>query len=164
MPFVAIAFGSNVGDRVRHIVDALKLVGEFVKDMKVSGLYETAPMYVTDQPDFINGVVIGQTDLGPTGLLSALKETERAVGRAERERNGPREVDLDIIWMDSEPEPGGPDLPHPRGHERRFVLDPLNEIAPNLLLPGYGTVQDLLMDSSVQSQLVRRVADAPVLI
>lgn len=136
----------------------------FMNNMVVSGLYETAPMYETDQPPFLNGAVTGETDLSPSDLLGRLKEIERQGGRAIRQRNGPREVDLDIVAYGRLQQDGAPQLPHPRAFERRFVLEPLNEIAPHFILPGYGIVRDLLADEHVQTQQVRRISDAPILL
>ena len=160
-----VAFGSNVGDRVRHILDALRLLRSWVRIEASSGFYETAPMYVEDQPPFLNGAVLIETDLGPQSLLKILKDIEARIGRQARERNGPREIDLDLIDAEGVTEAtDGLTLPHPRAYERRFVLEPLNEIAPDWVLRGYGTVCDLLARPDVQSQEVRRTADAPVLI
>lgn len=161
-----IAFGSNVGDRERNINSALKELARHLKAVSCSGLYETAPMYVEDQPAFLNGALVVETDLSAERLLRVLKDTEAAIGRQARERNGPREIDLDLIDIDphraGEEPTGTLTVPHPRAHERRFVLEPLNEIAPDWLLKGYGRVRDLLVQPDVQSQEVRRTADAPI--
>ena len=132
----------------------------------ISGLYESDPMYNVDQTPFINGVFLAETCLPPSELLSRLKLIESKLGRIQRVQNGPREIDLDIIWYEGFVSLPGmtPQVPHPRAHERRFVLEPLNEIAPDLLLQGYGVVRDLLTDSGVQSQKVRRIEDAPILL
>ncbi|MBS1713505.1 MAG: 2-amino-4-hydroxy-6-hydroxymethyldihydropteridine diphosphokinase [Armatimonadetes bacterium] len=161
-----VAFGSNVGDRGRHVLEALKFLGSRVGIVASSGLYETAPMYVEDQPPFLNGAVLIETDLDPRELLKLLKDIESRIGRQARERNGPREIDLDLIDFEGDDVDHSATLtvPHPRAHERRFVLDPMNEIAPDWVLNGYGAVRDLLKRADVQSQEVRRTADAPILL
>ena len=163
---VVVAFGSNLGDRQRHIVGALERLERLMQIDRISGLYETRPMYVEDQPSFLNGVVIGRTSLGPLALVSSLKAVEAEVGRLERKRNGPREIDLDLILFgalvlrSSGPTPV--QVPHPRMAERRFVLEPLAEVDPAAVVPKIGTVASLLAKDDVQSQSVRRVADAPL--
>jgi len=155
-----------MGDRAGNIAQALEAVAEFAEMLALSPVYETAALYVTNQTPFINGVFLASTELPPGDLLAKLKEIERQIGRVDRGRNMPREIDLDIVWYeDYVSDPGDvPAVPHPGAHERRFVLEPLNEIAPDLLLPGYGVVRDLLADPGVQSQEVRRVSDAPILV
>ena len=161
---VVLAFGSNTGDRKGHIAEALELVKSFVTILAVSGVYETEPLYVLDQSPFYNGVLVCETELDPSTLLERLKEIETMIGRTAQIRNGPREIDLDIIDFDGQVLEGAIVLPHPRAFERRFVLEPLNEIDPEFLLTGYGRAKELLSDPSVQSQVVRRVADAAILL
>ncbi|HSO08275.1 MAG TPA: 2-amino-4-hydroxy-6-hydroxymethyldihydropteridine diphosphokinase, partial [Pelomicrobium sp.] len=109
-----------------------------------SALYRTAPVGYLDQPDFINAVIAVETALPPRALLDALLAIERAHGRQREFPNAPRTLDLDILMYDHvtlhEP---GLTLPHPRMHERAFVLKPLAEIAPELVLPGHGPVREL---------------------
>ena len=161
-----VSYGSSLGDRTRNIAQAIGAVSAFAEILALSPVYETAALYMTDQNPFINGVFLGQTHLEPAELLTKLKEIEKNIGRVERGRNMPREIDLDVVWYEdyvSKP-PSVPAIPHPGAHQRRFVLEPLNDIAPDLLLPGYGVVRELLSDPGVQSQQVRRVADAPILV
>jgi 2-amino-4-hydroxy-6-hydroxymethyldihydropteridine diphosphokinase len=138
---VYLGLGSNLGDRVSYLRAALDLLiasGE-VAIRAVSSLYETAPMHIADQPAFLNGAVEVQTGLSPLALLHLLKETEQAVGRVQRVRYGPREVDLDILLYDDITVRNHElTIPHPRLAERAFALVPLKEIAPGLLLPGTG--------------------------
>ena len=163
---VVVAFGSNLGDRTRHIADALERLEQLMQIERVSGLYETEPMYVQDQPSFLNGVVTGSTNLGPLALVRGLKAVEREVGRLERIKNGPREIDLDLILFGAlvlRSDARAPvQVPHPRMAERRFVLEPLAEVDPDAVVPEIGTVARLLPKDDVQSQSVRRVADAPI--
>lgn len=150
MTRVLIAFGSNLGDRRDTIYRAVHALGGFIEGIKTSSVYETAPMYVTDQPAFLNGVLRGITPLGPLALVRRLKEVEHQVGRLPRTLNGPREIDLDLLVygrtsLVSNAVPHV-QVPHPRMTERRFVLEPLLELEPDSLwatyLPG-------VMDQSV---------------
>lgn len=143
---------------------ALDSIGGYVRLALVSSIYETAPMYVEDQPTFYNAAAIGESDLGPLALLNRLKQTELEVGREVRNRFGPREIDLDLIayGMLSLTSRGSRrlDVPHPRTGERRFVLAPIVEIAPDLTLPGLGHVVELLSATNAQARDVKRINDA----
>jgi 2-amino-4-hydroxy-6-hydroxymethyldihydropteridine diphosphokinase len=119
----------------------------------ISQLRETDPVGLLDQPRFLNGAVALDTELGPVELLAVLLEIERALGRVrDGVRNGPRSIDLDLLLFDAEtirrPELT---LPHPRLHERRFVLEPLADIDPELRVPGRGTVAELLASLDEQA-------------
>lgn len=135
-----------MGDRQAHIEAAIALLREVVADLRVSRLIETAPMYVTDQPAYLNGAAIGYTDLGPLALLARLKSIESEVGRTPSVRYGPREIDLDLLAYGRVAfrSSGRLEVPHPRTPERRFVLEPLAELDPKLHLPGLGLVATLL--------------------
>lgn len=146
MAEISIALGGNQGDRAALLDDALARMAAFVTISKRSAVYETAPKYVTDQPAFLNMAVAGSTELAPHDLLAALKEIEAALGRTDGPRNGPRPIDLDILFYD-DLQLDTPDLtiPHPRIAERRFVLQPLHDIAPGLSHPSTGkTVSEML--------------------
>lgn len=143
-----VALGANLGTREATLRRAVaRLDGrEDTVVVALSQLRETEPVGLLDQPRFLNGVVVLDTDLGPRGLLDALLEIERELGRVrDGVRNGPRPVDLDLLLYDGETI-DEPDLtvPHPRLHERRFVLEPLADIDPALRVPGRGTVAELL--------------------
>ncbi|MEI6763714.1 MAG: 2-amino-4-hydroxy-6-hydroxymethyldihydropteridine diphosphokinase [Actinomycetes bacterium] len=139
---VVIALGSNLGDRKATLdgaVDALKLI---ITVTKVSSYIETDPVGGPEQPDYLNAVLIGESDLEPTDLLLKMQAIELAAGRERLERWGARTLDLDLILagglvMDTELLT----LPHPRAHERRFVLDPWLEVDPQAILPGFGEVR-----------------------
>lgn len=139
-----IGLGSNVGDRLgylRQAVSRLRSLGEVVS---VSKVYETAPVGYADQGHFLNAVVALRTTLAPETLLPALKNIEKLLGRKPGPRYGPREIDLDILVVGETVRETDPVLPHPEMHRRRFVLQPLADIAPALLVPGKGPVRDLL--------------------
>jgi 2-amino-4-hydroxy-6-hydroxymethyldihydropteridine diphosphokinase len=123
-------------------------------------------MYVEDQPAFLNAALIAETDLGPLPLLQLLKQIEQQIGRKDAPRFGPREIDLDLIsygaaqYKFRESKIEKLVLPHPRAIERRFVLQPLYEIDPDLNLPGLGTVLELLLSTELQAQTVKKLSDA----
>lgn len=153
-----IGFGSNLGDREAVIRSAAARLGV----TRLSPLYETAPMYVEDQPAFLNAVGLLQTEEGPISLLKRLKATELEVGRLPRERYGPREIDLDLLAfgvLQLRSTFSGRSrlhVPHPRLVERRFVLQPLFDLIPDFVLPGLGVVSDLLPLTEEQADQVRR--------
>lgn len=133
-----LGLGSNLGDRRGLLVSALAaLRTRNVAVDRVSSVYETAPVGVTEQPDFLNIVARVTTGLGPDALLASCLEVEAALGRTRRERWGPRTVDIDLLWFDGiAMKAEALTLPHPRMLERAFVLFPLAEIAPELMLDG----------------------------
>jgi 2-amino-4-hydroxy-6-hydroxymethyldihydropteridine diphosphokinase len=139
-----VGVGANLGDReatIRAALDALPGV------VGVSTLRETDPVGVVDQPPFLNGAAVLETELPPRELLETLLAVERELGRERRERWGPRTIDLDLLLYGDE-SIDEPDLtvPHPRLHERRFALEPLLDLDPELSIPGRGPVSDLLAE------------------
>lgn len=128
---VLLALGANIGDRVAHLRVALDLLSGIVDLDRESQVFETAPMYVTDQNRFLNMVVTGTTALSPEALLIAIKQMERRIGRRKTERNGPRQIDIDIVLYGERvvDDPPVLTIPHPRMAERGFVLVPAAEIA-----------------------------------
>ena len=128
---VFVALGSNIGDRVAHLTRAVNLLARDTRVVQCSRLYESEPMYVENQDRFINGVVEIETDLPPRDLLRLLKGIEETVGRTKSFRNGPRVVDLDLLFYGQEvlriDEDLWLELPHPRIAEREFVLRPMAE-------------------------------------
>ena len=134
-----LGLGANLGDRRENIRTALRKLGDLptMKVMRVSSLYETAPVGVTDQPDFLNLVAAAWTSLAPQALLDRLLHIENQMGRVRTERWGPRVIDIDLLLYGSERVAlPGLTVPHPRLRERSFALVPLAEIAPELALPG----------------------------
>jgi 2-amino-4-hydroxy-6-hydroxymethyldihydropteridine diphosphokinase len=150
MTQVTIALGSNMGDRIGYLRQAVEDLSSFVQLKWKSRVYETEPMYVVDQPAFLNAAILAETDLGPLPLLKRLKDAEAKIGRMERVRNGPREIDLDLIGYGAIIYRFGSrlEIPHPRVAERGFVLRPLADLNPRMELPGLGVVENLLAQTS----------------
>ena len=144
---VAIALGSNLGDRQAHLDFALGELRRLIQPLHTSTFIETEPVDVPDvQSPFLNGVAVGETTLSPADLLAALLAIERMRGRRRPHRHAARTLDLDLIlyadWVVNEP---GLAVPHPRFRERRFVLAPLAEVAGEWVDPVTGqTVSALL--------------------
>lgn len=133
-----LGLGSNLGNRLSLLLSALRrLPGPGLELRRVSSVYETTPVGVLGQPDFLNLVAEVGTALSPRELLARCLEIEAALGRVRHERWGPRTVDIDLLWMEGE-RIEVPDLilPHPRMLERGFVLVPLAELVPDLVLDG----------------------------
>lgn len=133
---VFIGMGSNLGDRISYCREALDEMAGFSRITKVSSLYETDPVGKEDQPEFINCVVEINTELSAEELLKQLNLVEAKLGRVRHEKWGPRNIDLDIIfYSDKIINEENLEIPHPRAHLRRFVLQPLCEIAPEYIHP-----------------------------
>ncbi len=137
-----IGLGSNVGNRRENLLAAWRMLSPHCGSMTLSSVYESRPLYVLEQPAYLNAVGSVQTELEPHALLEALHEVERKLGRdrSREKRMGPRTLDLDILLY-GELVTETPDLvvPHPRLLERAFVLVPLLELDPGLLDPRTGT-------------------------
>lgn len=133
---IYLALGTNLGDRTNNLRDAVAAFAPEVRVFAQSPIYETAPWGFDDQPDFLNQVIAAETDLSPLALLAHLKDIESRLGRKPSFRNGPRIVDLDILFYDDcvvqEDELV---IPHPRLHQRAFVLVPLVDLAPTFQHP-----------------------------
>jgi 2-amino-4-hydroxy-6-hydroxymethyldihydropteridine diphosphokinase len=146
-----IGLGANLGDREANLRAALERLAS-LGVLRVSSFRETDPVGVTDQPRFVNAVAELETDLAAGALLERLLEIERELGRdrSREERWGPRTIDLDLLlYGDEEIEEPGLTVPHPRLAERRFVLEPLHKLAPDLVLPDGRRIRDLL-DAQVE--------------
>jgi len=143
-----VALGSNLGDSKQHLLDAMEALAALPHSemMARSRIYRTPPWGVVDQPDFLNAVVALETSLEPHELLDALLAIERAAGRQRNgERWGPRTLDLDLLYVgDRTVNDERLNLPHPHIADRAFVLLPLHDVAPDLVIPGQGKVADLL--------------------
>lgn len=142
-----IGLGSNLEESVAHVQKALEELGElpFIRLLAHSSLYRSAPVGGLDQPDFINAVAYIETTLAPQDLLRALLGIEQKHGRVREYLNAPRTLDLDLLLYDDlQLDEEGLTLPHPRMHERAFVLQPLLEIASISSIPGRGNIRKLL--------------------
>ncbi len=155
-----IALGANIGEPLRQIeagFNALSVLPD-TRLLVRSSLYRSAPVGYADQPDFINAVAIIETSLAPHALLDALLTIERVNGRVREFPNAPRTLDLDIVlYGDSVVHDPGLTIPHARMLERAFVMVPLAEVAPDMRVPGRGSVRDLAarVDAASVAQLQR---------
>lgn len=155
---VFIALGANIAQPTKQVRRAIALICLLPKTrlLKTSSFYCTAPVGYAEQPDFINAVIEIATELAPSELLESLMSIESALGRERSIPNGPRTIDLDMLLY-------GEDtlhtkelmIPHPRMHERAFVLVPLAEIAPDVIIPGHGVAKYLL--PAVANQSLKRL-------
>jgi 2-amino-4-hydroxy-6-hydroxymethyldihydropteridine diphosphokinase len=133
---IFLALGSNIDDRQQHIESAIGLLRENVHDVTVAPLYETRPRYFADQHNFLNTVLRGYSELDPQALLQFTQAVQKEVGRVERFRNGPREIDIDILFYDDVVyKDDALEIPHPRLQERDFVLQPFSDIDPDFCHP-----------------------------
>jgi 2-amino-4-hydroxy-6-hydroxymethyldihydropteridine diphosphokinase len=148
-----IALGANLGAPLQTVRAAIESLRELPQSKlsAVSSMYRTAPLGLHHQPDFINAVVAMETRLDPQHLLDAMFAIEARFGRSRSVANAPRTLDLDLLLHgDTVSEDPLLTLPHPRMHERAFVLAPLVEIAPDLTIPRHGRVVDLLRHCAEQ--------------
>ena len=153
-----IGLGSNMGDRFSYLQQALDSLNTVtgVQVHSVSPVYETDPVGGPEQENYLNAVAVLKTVLTPHQLLAETQQIEQEANRQRNERWGPRTLDLDLLAMDSEVvSTEDLDLPHPRAHERGFVLLPWSMLDPDYLLPGYGSVADLLTRVDVSGVRLR---------
>jgi 2-amino-4-hydroxy-6-hydroxymethyldihydropteridine diphosphokinase len=140
-----IALGANIGNPKENLDLAIALLREATDLVSVSKYYSTAPVGGPEQPDYLNAVCIVESELPAVDLLSLLHGIEKTLGRERIEHWGPRTIDLDLIQygslLSNSQELA---LPHPRAHERRFVLDPWHEIEPEAILLTHGKISQLL--------------------
>ena len=142
---IVIAFGSNLGDREDYIRRAIDLVGEDVMIEKISTIIETDPVGGPEQGRYLNGVLIGTSELSAEELMSRLLEIELTLGRVRTVQNGPRTIDLDLIDYDGvEMDTPLLTLPHPRAHQRSFVIVPWAELDPTATLVGVGDLEGIM--------------------
>ena len=153
---VALALGSNLGNRFEYLQSALDalITNQVIQEVNVSQIYETEPVGGPDQGAYLNAVVTGEVSLGPREFLQACHDIEASLGRERVVRWGARTIDIDLLAYDNlvtdnipqSPDSRLPDieLPHPRTAERNFVLIPWNDIEPERIIPGHGSVADCL--------------------
>lgn len=158
-----IALGANIGEPLRQIEAGFTALAALpgTRMLARSSLYRSAPVGYADQPDFINAVAIIDTSLAPHALLDAILDIERVNGRIREFPNAPRTLDLDIVlYGDCVVHDPGLTIPHARMLERAFVMVPLAEVAPDMTVPGHGTVRELVarVDAGSVAQLQRITA------
>ncbi len=143
MTRAAIGLGSNLGDRLQHLTTAFDELAALGAVVSVSSIYETAPVGGPEQGDYLNAVVVVDTQLSPRQILDELLRIERSHGRLRRERWGPRTLDLDLLVHEGTAlDEAGLVVPHPHIGERRFVLEPLAEVWPEARIAPGTTAQD----------------------
>ncbi|QRN83013.1 2-amino-4-hydroxy-6-hydroxymethyldihydropteridine diphosphokinase [Chloroflexota bacterium] len=154
---IYLALGTNLGERETNLQKAIESLAPKVRVIRKSSIYATPPWGYTDQPEFLNQVIEVDTTLQPLPLLHLLKSIEAEMGREETFRNGPRLIDLDILFYGSEVVEGEIiTIPHPRLQDRAFVLVPLDEIAPDFVHPVLNeSIHDLL--AKVDPEGVRKL-------
>jgi 2-amino-4-hydroxy-6-hydroxymethyldihydropteridine diphosphokinase len=157
---IYLALGSNLGKRRKNLKTALQALPPQAQVSAISQVYETAPAYVLDQPTFLNMAAAGQTSLSPEELLAHLQQIERQMGRQRIQRHGPRLIDLDILFYDDLVlDTPTLTIPHPRLHERGFVLRPLADLAPELVHPVLNQSVQALLDALPGDDGVLRVVE-----
>jgi 2-amino-4-hydroxy-6-hydroxymethyldihydropteridine diphosphokinase len=140
-----VALGANIGNPQEQLDLAVAMLCESTDVIAISSYYPTKPVGGPEQPDYLNAVCLVESDLPALDLLSLLHGIEKSLGRERKEKWGPRTIDLDLIQYGSLLSSADElQLPHPRAHERRFVLEPWHEIEPDALLLTHGKISELL--------------------
>jgi 2-amino-4-hydroxy-6-hydroxymethyldihydropteridine diphosphokinase len=155
---VYLSLGSNVGDRAANLNTAIERLRGLGEVVAVSSFYETEPVEFEAQPWFVNCAVQLNTEKMPRQLLSGILDLEQQMGRRRAQKKGPRIIDIDILLFgNSVVETKGLTIPHPAMHERRFVLEPLAEIAPEMRHPVFKRTVRELRDTLPPGQVVRKI-------
>lgn len=155
---VYLSLGSNLGDRSSNLRQAIDKLGEVGKVAAVSSFYDTEPVELTSQPWFLNCVAKLDTEKMPRQLMAAILAIEQRMGRQRKQQKGPRTIDIDILLFGSSIiDIPSITVPHPKLHQRRFVLEPLAEIAPELRHPLFKRSVRELRDALPAGQTVKRV-------
>jgi 2-amino-4-hydroxy-6-hydroxymethyldihydropteridine diphosphokinase len=156
---VYLSLGSNLGDRSGNLQDAITRLGSLGEVLDVSSFYETEPVELLAQPWFLNCAVKLNTEKMPRQLLRGILEIEKEMGRRRGQKKGPRNIDIDILLFgNSTVETQGLTIPHPAMHKRRFVLEPLTEIAPEARHPSLKSTVRELRDALPPGQVVRKAS------
>jgi len=159
---VYLSLGSNLGDRSANLKTAIDRLASLGEVMAVSSFYETEPVELTAQPWFLNCAVKLDTEKMPRQLIAGILAIEQSMGRQRKQKNGPRIIDIDILLFGSSIiELPSLTVPHPKMHERRFVLEPLAEIAPEARHPVFRRTVKELRDALPPGQTVRKVVATP---
>ncbi len=160
---VYLSLGSNLGNRKANLLNAISLLSGISTVRKLSPIYKTAPVGFEKQPDFLNIACLVSTTYEPQGFLKEIKVIEKKLGREKTLKNGPRLIDIDIIfWGNEVIKTKNLQVPHPRAHQREFVLRPLSRIAPSFVHPLlHKSVSSLL--ASLEPQGVRYFSKAPLI-
>jgi 2-amino-4-hydroxy-6-hydroxymethyldihydropteridine diphosphokinase len=155
---VYLSLGSNLGDRAANLNEALRRLAAFGQVVSVSSFYETEPVELAAQPWFLNCAAKLDTEKMPRQLMAAILDLEQEMGRKRQQKKGPRNIDIDILLFGSSiVEAKGLTIPHPALHQRRFVLEPLAEIAPEVRHPVFKRTVRELRDALPAGQSVRKL-------
>lgn len=158
---VYLSLGSNLDDRAANLRAAINKLADLGTVKRVSACYETEPVGLTAQPWFLNCAASLDTEKMPRQLITGILNLEQEMGRQRKQKNGPRIIDIDILLFGTSViETAGLTVPHPRMHERRFVLEPMAEIAPDVRHPVFKRTIRELRDALPPGQTVRRIVEA----
>jgi 2-amino-4-hydroxy-6-hydroxymethyldihydropteridine diphosphokinase len=153
-----LSLGSNVGNRQKHLREAIARLGVHDRVLKASSFYETEPVEFTQQAWFLNCAVAIETEKSPPELMASLLSIELELGRRRLQRKGPRTIDMDILLFDESVfESPNLIIPHPAMQQRRFVLEPMAEIAPDVVHPGLKKTIRELLAGLPRGQVVRKL-------
>lgn len=155
---IYIGLGSNKGDRLKNLIKATRELQKIIEIQKISDIFESEPFGYKNQNDFYNLAIKAQTDLAPSSLLKKLAHIETKMGRKRIIKNGPRIIDLDILFYNKESiNTINLKIPHPELHKRNFVMLPMNQIAPNLKHPTINKTINVLLKQMPKQGQIRKI-------